>query len=65
VRGVIFVTDFVPRTKLVDGHIIVLECECGVAVPYPGHPDDVTAVLCENCGRVWACDPDLPVVVGP
>lgn len=43
----------VPRTKLwkkEDGHWIVLECECGTAVPYPGHPDSQRESLCPTCG---------------
>jgi len=49
---------YVPRTKLwgtaEEGYVIVLECECGAAVDYPGHPDDRTAVQCPECLRVWA-----------
>jgi len=51
---------YVPRTKLWGdreaGYIIVLECECGTAVDYPGHPDERVAVTCPGCGRVWALE---------
>ena len=47
----------VPRTKLWGsadaGYLIVLECECGAAVDYPGHPDERDEVICENCHAVW------------
>lgn len=42
----------VPRTKLWD-NLIVLECDCGAAVDYPGHPDERTEVQCDGCGTVW------------
>lgn len=52
----------VPRTKLWDDHI-VLECRCGVAVTYPGHPDNVFEVTCA-CGAVYRiAEPgQIPVV---
>lgn len=46
----------VPRTKLWredDGFVIVLECQCGAAVPYPGHPDERETVTCDGCGQEW------------
>lgn len=47
---------YVPRVKLWDedgrGPYIVLECVCGLAVPYPGHPELIDQSLCE-CGRVY------------
>jgi hypothetical protein len=47
----------VPRTKLwgnrVDGYSIVLECTCGNAVDYPGHPDERVTVACTRCGAMW------------
>lgn len=45
----------VPRTRLWregDGFVIVLECVCGEAVGYPGHPDDREESTCE-CGRTY------------
>ncbi len=42
----------VPRTKLWDG-VIVLECVCGGAVDYPGHPDERETVMCESCHMVY------------
>lgn len=54
------VVEKVPRTKLwgdnEQGYIIVLECDCGLAVDYPGHPDDRTSVECEGCGKLWVLD---------
>ncbi len=53
--------EFVPRTKLwrkpewePGSFVIVLECNCGTAVDYPGHPDEATSVLCPACGKRWA-----------
>jgi hypothetical protein len=47
----------VPKTKLWgdpdEGYIIVLECECGSAVEYPGHPDARETVACESCHAEW------------
>lgn len=50
--------NYVPATKLWresddDPGIIVLECTCGAAVDYPGHPDDRREVACKTCGTVW------------
>jgi hypothetical protein len=45
-----------PRTKLwavEGGFIIVLECDCGRAVDYPGHPEERDPVLCPGCGIEW------------
>jgi hypothetical protein len=46
-----------PPTKLwgnsQDGYFIVLECDCGWAVDYPGHPDERTTVVCSQCGQKW------------
>jgi hypothetical protein len=45
----------IPRTKLwreYDGFVIVLECTCGAAIEYPGHPDERESVECE-CGAIW------------
>lgn len=51
----------VPRTKLWgnadDGYLIVLECICGFAVPYPGHPDDTAEVACERCSTRYVVAP--------
>jgi hypothetical protein len=50
----------VPPTRLwgdtIQGYIIVLKCDCGVGVEYPGHPDDRTIVTCLNCGQQWAVE---------
>jgi hypothetical protein len=47
----------VPQTKLWGdadaGYTIVLGCDCGTAVDYPGHPDERTEVRCDGCGKVW------------
>lgn len=52
---------YLPRTKLwgtdEEGYVVVLECDCGVAVYYPGHPDDRTEVRCDECGRTWKVNP--------
>lgn len=50
-----------PRTKLWadeggNGWVIVLECVCGTAVEYPGHPDERTSFTCEACGKIWTVE---------
>jgi hypothetical protein len=64
----------VPRTKLwrhpdadadsrdVGSYVIVLECECGAAIEYPGHPDAVVTVGCGGCGKRWTIATDLALV---
>lgn len=47
----------VPRTKLWD-RVIVLECLCGHAVDYPGHPDEHETAECESCGRKYTVAQD-------
>jgi hypothetical protein len=48
---------FVPRVSLWNpdgrGPFIVLECVCGSAVPYPGHPDEIDRSECAKCGRLY------------
>lgn len=54
------VEKIVPATKMWEtehGPIIVLECTCGLAVDYPGHPDARHAVTCEHCGTIWKLKP--------
>lgn len=41
-----------PKTKLWDG-VVVLECVCGLAVDYPGHPDEVETSTCASCGTTY------------
>lgn len=51
----------VPPTKLWDNHghgnVIVLECICGYAVPYPGHPDNQPETTCSACGTRYVVEP--------
>lgn len=47
-----------PRVKLFtepDGYVIALECFCGGAVQYPGHPETLELSRCERCGQPWRC----------
>lgn len=47
-----------PRVKLFtedDGYMIALECFCGGAVQYPGHPDSHKVTSCVRCGQRWRC----------
>ena len=69
--GLLTVVRAVPATKLwrmddadsssrdVGDFIIVLRCDCGAAVDYPGHPDERVDVTCEGCGIVWTIRPEL------
>lgn len=51
----------VPQTKLIgddeEGYLIVLRCDCGTLVDYPGHPDERTEVQCDGCDKVWKVAP--------
>ena len=61
------VVHVLPQVKLWgddDGWIIVLECDCGAAVEYPGHPDDRRSVECE-CGSVWTVSAEAAIVAAP
>jgi hypothetical protein len=46
----------VPKTKLW-ARGIILECTCGNAVDYPGHPDERETVACSLCGQLWTVKP--------
>lgn len=48
----------VPVTTTVDypsfGPIVLLICDCGRRVRYPGYPDGRPIERCAGCGQCWA-----------
>lgn len=55
---------FIPRATITASEsgerLMVLECACGYAMPYPGTNAAPPAITCERCGTTWrAVEPVL------